>query len=110
MEQPNLYNSQSSDNPPAALPTSMLAVVSLIAGILGFTAFPVIGMVVALTTGYMARQETRAVPPAVSGDGLATAGIVMGWVQLGLMVLAFCCVLASLVLGLGLFGITLRGQ
>jgi hypothetical protein len=45
---------------------------------------------VALITGYMARNETRAVPPTASGDGLATAGIIMGWVQVGLSVLAVC--------------------
>ncbi len=110
MEQPNLPQSQTSYNPPAVLPTSMLAVTSLIAGILGFTAFPVLGMLVALITGYMARQETRAVPPTASGDGLATAGIVMGWIQAGLIVLAFCCVATALVLSFGIAGISIRSH
>ena len=72
------------------LPTSTMAIVSLIAGIAGFSFLPVIGTIVALITGYMARNETRAVPPAVSGDGLATAGIVMGWIQIGLFILGIC--------------------
>jgi len=42
----------------------------------------------------MARQETRAVPPKASGDGMATAGIVMGWIQIGLAVIGVCCVIA----------------
>jgi hypothetical protein len=72
------------------LPTSTMAIVSLIAGILGFSALPVIGTVVALITGYSARNETRAVPPTASGDGLATAGIVMGWIQVALFILGIC--------------------
>ena len=73
------------------LPTSTLALVSLISGILGFIMLPVIGSVVALITGYSARNETRAIPPTASGDGLATAGIIMGWIQLGLAVVGICC-------------------
>lgn len=93
--------------PPASsetmLPTSTLAMISLISGILGFTFFPVVGGIVALVTGYMARNETRSIPPKASGDGLATAGIVMGWIQVGLLILGTCCVAVSIVFGLGWF-------
>jgi hypothetical protein len=70
--------------------TSTLAIISLIAGILGFTMLPLIGSIAAIVTGYAARKETRAVPP-LGGDGLATAGIIMGWVQIALGVVGFCC-------------------
>jgi hypothetical protein len=90
----------------AQLPTSTLAIISMIAGILGFTVFPVIATIVALVTGYAARKETRAVPPKVGGDGLATAGIIMGWVQVGLTVVGICCVAAYFVLGLSLIGLS----
>jgi hypothetical protein len=73
------------------LPSSTLATISLIAGILGFTMLPLIGSIVALVTGYEARKETRALPPRASGDGLATAGIIMGWIQIGLSVIGICC-------------------
>jgi len=76
------------------LPTSTMATVSLVAAILGFTALPVIGTIVALVTGYAARNETRAVPPQASGDSLATAGIVMGWIQVALAVVGVCCAIA----------------
>ena len=79
------------------LPTSTLAIVSMVAGILGFTLFPVIGTIVALITGYMARKETRAIPPTASGDGLATAGIIMGYVHIGLFVVIICCVIVYFV-------------
>ena len=97
MNQPN-------SAPPNVLPTSTLAVVSLIAGILGFMGFPIIGTAVALFTGYSARKETRAVPPTHSGDGMATAGIVMGWIQVGLVVLGICLVIAYFVFVVGILG------
>ena len=83
------------------LPTSNLAMISLISAILGFTFFPIAGGIVALVTGYMARNETRSIPPKASGDGLATAGIVMGWIQAGLLALGVCCVVASILFGFG---------
>jgi hypothetical protein len=94
---------------PQALPSSTLATVSMIAGILGFTAFPLIGTVVALIAGYQARKETRAAPPLASGDGMATAGIVMGWIQVGLLVVGVCCFVSYMVFMMGLFGSSLQG-
>jgi hypothetical protein len=85
-----------------ALPNSNLALVSMIAGIVGFTFIPILGGIVALITGYMARKETRAVPPAFSGDGMATAGIIMGWIQVGLLVVGVCCTVAYFVFIVGL--------
>lgn len=84
------------------LPSSTLATVSLVSGILGFTFVPVIGAIVALVTGYMARKETRSIPPSASGDGMATAGIIMGWIQLGLIVVGICCFVAYMVFVVGL--------
>ena len=80
---------QTSNEP--VLPSSTLALISMIAGILGFTALPILGGIIALFTGYAARKETRAVPPKFSGDGLATAGIIMGWIQVVLTVVGVCC-------------------
>lgn len=99
------YNSSQSVSE-NTLPSSTLAIVSLVSGILGFTFIPLIGAIVALITGYMARGETRAVPPRASGDGMATAGIIMGWIQVGLLVVGICCFAAwfIFVVGLGLAG------
>ncbi len=84
-QNPNYY-------PPAAmLPTSTLAIISLVSAILGFTLIPVIGSIVAIITGMLARAETRTNPPRASGDGLATAGIVMGWIMVGLTVIGTIC-------------------
>lgn len=87
---------------PVILPTSPLAMISLIAGILGFFGFPVIGSIAAIWTGYAARKDTRSIPPRAAGDGMATAGIVMGFIQLGLAVVAICCFFATFVFVLGI--------
>ena len=84
------------------LPTSTLAIVSLVAGILGFMGLPIIASIVAILTGYAARKETRSVPPKAMGDGMATAGIIMGWIQIGLAVIAICCFIAYFVFVIGL--------
>ncbi len=90
------------------LPTSGLAIASLVTGILGFTFLPLIASVVALLTGYAARKETRATPPVASGDGMATAGIVLGWIQVGLAVIGLFCFVAYMIFVLGLLGSSLR--
>jgi hypothetical protein len=92
------------------LPTSTLAIISLISGIVGFTIFPIVASIVALVTGYAARKETRAIPPQVSGDGLATAGIIMGWVQVGLGVIGLCLAAAFFIFGLSLIGLSAGQQ
>lgn len=89
--------------PEAPLSTSGMAIASLVTGILGFFG-PVVFSLVAILTGYAARKETRAVPPRVGGDGFATAGIIMGWIQLALVVLAICITLVLLLLGIGIWG------
>lgn len=83
------------------LPTSPLAVVSLVAALLGFTFVPLVGGIVAVVTGYLARNETRSIPPRASGDGMATAGIVMGVIQIGLLVVGICCAVVAFVLMAG---------
>jgi hypothetical protein len=106
MDQQNLPSYPSA----TVLPSSTLAIVSLVSGILGFTFAPVIGGIVALITGYMARNETRSTPPTASGDGMATAGIILGWVQIGLGAVAVCCFVAFLLLSMGGAGMYWNNQ
>jgi Domain of unknown function (DUF4190) len=101
MDQPNLPQNLNE----VTLPSSTLAIVSLVSALLGFTFLPIAGSIVALITGYMARNETRSIPPKASGDGMATAGIILGWVQIALLIIGVCCTIAYLVLSLGAFGI-----
>ena len=85
-------------NTPAPLRrTSALAIISLVCGILGWVALPFIASVVAIVTGHMARTEIRR-DPSMDGDGMAVAGLVLGWVMvgIGLAVLAFVAVIVVL--------------
>jgi len=59
--------------------TSTLAIISLVAGILGWTLLPLLGSVGAIITGHMARSEIRRSAGAIDGNGLAIAGLVLGW-------------------------------
>jgi len=72
------------------VPTSGMAVASLILGIAGLTVVPAIGSVLALILGYMAKRDIRQRPTETTGEGLATAGVVMGWIGVVLTVLAVC--------------------
>jgi hypothetical protein len=71
-----------------ARPTSSLAVVSLVFGILGWTLLPAVGAVVAVITGHMARAEIRRSAGQLEGDGMAVAGLVLGWLAIGLALAA----------------------
>ena len=72
--------------------TSTAAVISLVFGILSWFALPLVGGVVAVVTGHVARGEIRRSAGAVDGDALAVAGLVLGWTNL------LACVLAVLVI------------
>ena len=75
--------------PNPAPQTSTLAVISLISGIVGWTVLPFIGALVAIICGHLARSEIRnALPGSMEGSGMALAGLILGWVQMVLIVLA----------------------
>ena len=62
--------------------TSALAVVSLVSGILGWSLLPLIGSIAAIITGHLARAEIRRAPERLDGDGMALAGLILGYVML----------------------------
>ena len=86
--------------PPAPLgesaqPTSSLAVASLVTGILTWFSLPLaflvlptpVCMIAAIVCGHMARAEIRR-RSGLRGDGMAIAGLVMGWGMVVSIVLA----------------------
>lgn len=77
--------------------TSTLAITSLIAGILGWTAMPFIGSLVAIICGHLARAEFRREPGRLDGEGYALAGLILGWSSIIMMMIAL--VLVVLVFG-----------
>jgi len=99
------------DPPPAYIQparTSTLAIVSLIAGIVGLFVLPMIGSIVAVVTGHMAKREIRDSGGQVSGDGLATAGLILGYIGVGLTVLGICALVIWLIFLAGFLGIALQ--
>lgn len=70
--------------------TSGMAVASLVMGILGWTVLPLLGSILAIVFGYSARNEIRQRPGELEGEGMATAGLVLGWLMVGVSVLLLC--------------------
>lgn len=90
--------------------TSTLAVVSLVAGILGWTLLPLLGSLGAIITGHLARGEIRRSAGTIDGSGFAIAGLVLGWGSVIvtivgiLLVVVFFGGLAALLAWLGMSG------
>nr|WP_314844123.1 DUF4190 domain-containing protein [uncultured Microbacterium sp.] len=86
---------------PPARPASGAAITSLICGIAGAALFwlliPILGSVVAVITGHMALRQTRA-DPSVGGRGMAFAGLILGYIVIGLTVVSIVFSLISLLL------------
>ena len=93
------------DNEPKR--TSVWAVVSLISGISNYLGLFFFGAVIALITGYVAKNEIRDNNGMLEGERLANAGVILGWVGLGLALLAVCLIVAIAVglTGGAIFGI-----
>jgi hypothetical protein len=76
-----------------AMPTAPLAVASLVFGIACWTVLPLLGSLGAIICGHLARREIRAGMGRVGGDGMATAGLVLGYVHLLVAILAIAFVM-----------------
>jgi hypothetical protein len=96
------YSDQPYQTPPVK-PNSNLALASLILGILGWTIIPMLGSIAAIVTGHMAKNEIKSSMGQLGGDGMATAGLVLGYagIAIGVCIICFAFVLPML----GLFTI-----
>jgi hypothetical protein len=89
--------------------TNTLAVVSLAAGIGSFFAHIIPGVggltvaVVAVVTGYMARNQIK--KTGEQGMGLATAGMIIGIVHIALIVVGVIALVMIFIFGIALLGI-----
>lgn len=99
-------SSQPNSSPVQGPPTSPWAIVSLVSGIASYLFLPFVGAVVALVAGYISKRDICNSHGTLEGDSLATAGLVLGWVNVALSVLAFCLILF---LGLALLGVAAIG-
>jgi hypothetical protein len=100
--------------PPAApanpgRPTSNLAIFSLVSGLLGWTLLPWLGSLAAVVLGHMARAEIRRSNGGLDGDGLAIAGLVLGWAMIVISLLTILAVVlffGGLAVLLGFLGVS----
>lgn len=90
----------------AAAAQSSKALASLIFGILGWTALPIVGSIVAIILGHQARDEIRRAGGRLGGGDLATAGLILGYAMLLPFLLVLVVVVAALALGFGLAGLS----
>lgn len=71
----------------APRPTSPLAITSLVCGLAGVVLFwaiiPVLASIAAVITGHMALGQTKR-NPALGGRGLAIAGLILGYIVIGI--------------------------
>lgn len=82
--------------------TSPLAIISLVFGILSWVALPVIGALIAIIAGHVARGQIREARGALLGDGLALAGLILGYLSLALVLLVLGLIV---IFGAGLLAI-----
>lgn len=84
---------------PAPRPTSGLAITSLVCGIVSllfsWLFLPALASIAAVITGHMALKKTKN-DPTVGGRGMAFAGLILGYVVLGIGVLTIAISLISL--------------
>ena len=85
-------------------PNSTLSLTSLIMGILGWFVIPIVGAIIAVITGHMAKNEIRQSKGALGGDGMATAGLILGYANLALGLCVCLALILFPVLLAGLWG------
>ena len=84
--------------------TSTTAILSLVFGIICWFALPFIGAIVAIVCGHIARGEIRRAPPGtIEGEGLAIAGMILGYCHLALIAM-FILLVFGVLGGLAFFG------
>jgi len=85
--------------PPQPGQTSGAAIASLVLGILSFLLCPIIGSIAAIICGHIARGNIRKSSGTLSGDGMALAGLIMGYLGFAFIGLAIFAGMALPVFG-----------
>lgn len=70
------------------------ATASLVLGLVGLVLIPIIPSILAIVFGNSAKQQIDGSGGRLGGRGLATAGVVLGWVALALWALFIVAVVA----------------
>lgn len=75
--------------------TSNLAVISLVSGVLSWILVPFLGAIVAVIAGHRAKREISESGGSLTGNVMATVGLLLGYIQL---VLSMCAVVVIVIL------------
>ena len=92
--------------PPIMPHNSTTAIISLISGIAGWSILPFLGAIVAIITGHMAKSEIKRGGGMITGNGMATWGLVLGYTSIALGVCLLCVLVVLPILGLSISSIT----
>ncbi|MCD4672051.1 MAG: DUF4190 domain-containing protein [Anaerolineaceae bacterium] len=76
--------------PSQTIRTSSNAIISLICGILAWLGVFGLGGVLAVIFGHAAKKEIRTAMGRVSGDGMATAGLILGYLNIAMAIVGAC--------------------
>jgi len=77
--------------------TSTTALISLVFGVLCWIALPFAAAIVAVICGHIARGEIRrAAPGTIDGEGMAVAGLILGYLHLALIAVGLMLVFGFL--------------
>ena len=71
---------------PRPLPTDAMAIASLVLSIAGLFSCLIFLGIPAVILGYVAKKNIRESGDTIGGDPFATAGLIIGWIEIGLMV------------------------
>lgn len=82
---------------PTPLQNSTYAILSLISGVMAWLGLFGLGGIVAVIFGHVAKNEIKKSDGQVSGDGMATAGLILGYLNIALSVMGFCLFLLIMV-------------
>ncbi|GAA1694049.1 hypothetical protein GCM10009808_08940 [Microbacterium sediminicola] len=82
---PPVYPAAAPGGYPPAPSTNTLAIVSLISSLVGVFIIPVIGQIVGVITGHISLGQIK--HTGEGGRGLALAGVIVGWVSMGLWII-----------------------
>ncbi len=90
--------------PPAPTQTSTWAIISLVGGILGWLGFFGIGGLVAIICGHVAKNEIKKSGGTVTGGGMATAGLILGYINVIGTIIAIILAIVLPLMGIALCG------
>jgi len=82
---------------PVAPSTNGFAIASLVLSISGFVLLGIVGSILGVIFGHIAQNQIKRAVPPEEGSGLATAGLIMGYIGIGINVLLIALGLLFLV-------------